>query len=37
MKRASYVMVFGITVLALGAGGLLAFRRLEAEAEAART
>ena len=36
MKRASYAMVFGITVLALGAGGLLAFRRLEAEAEAAR-
>ena len=36
MRRASYALVFATTVMALGAGGLLAFRRLEAEAEAAR-
>jgi hypothetical protein len=35
MKRASYACVFSFAVLTLSIGGLMAFRRLEAETEAA--
>ena len=36
MKRVSYALIFSLAILGLGMGGLLAFRRLEADAEAAR-
>ena|SRR5688572_6287056 len=36
MKRASYAAVFSLAILGLSGGGVMAFRRLEADAAAAR-